>query len=87
MQSTHRYGTKGKFSFRSVRLEVTVRRFPQNFSRPFRPKVDRKRQSANSCLNTGKISPKSKAFVIGEKINTKMLVKGLLDASTIIKKI
>uniref|UniRef100_A0A915IM61 Uncharacterized protein n=1 Tax=Romanomermis culicivorax TaxID=13658 RepID=A0A915IM61_ROMCU len=39
MQSTQRYQTKGKFSFRSVRLEVTVGNFLKNCSYPF-PKVD-----------------------------------------------
>uniref|UniRef100_A0A915HLG6 Large ribosomal subunit protein uL29m n=1 Tax=Romanomermis culicivorax TaxID=13658 RepID=A0A915HLG6_ROMCU len=39
MQSTQRYRTKGKFSFRSVRLEVTVGHFPQNCSYPFPSKT------------------------------------------------
>uniref|UniRef100_A0A915JSD4 Uncharacterized protein n=1 Tax=Romanomermis culicivorax TaxID=13658 RepID=A0A915JSD4_ROMCU len=32
--------TDGKGNFRSVLLEVTVGRFPQNYGYPFRPKVD-----------------------------------------------
>uniref|UniRef100_A0A915HXR1 Uncharacterized protein n=1 Tax=Romanomermis culicivorax TaxID=13658 RepID=A0A915HXR1_ROMCU len=40
MQPTERNQTKGKFSFRSARLEVTVGRFPQNCSYPFRPRMD-----------------------------------------------
>uniref|UniRef100_A0A915KVK5 Uncharacterized protein n=1 Tax=Romanomermis culicivorax TaxID=13658 RepID=A0A915KVK5_ROMCU len=40
MQSTQRYRAKGKFSFRSVVLEVTVGRFPQNFTYPSRLKVN-----------------------------------------------
>uniref|UniRef100_A0A915L8C6 Uncharacterized protein n=1 Tax=Romanomermis culicivorax TaxID=13658 RepID=A0A915L8C6_ROMCU len=39
MQSTERNRTKGKFSFHSVRLEVTVGRFLHNCSYPFRLKV------------------------------------------------
>uniref|UniRef100_A0A915KE71 Uncharacterized protein n=1 Tax=Romanomermis culicivorax TaxID=13658 RepID=A0A915KE71_ROMCU len=39
-QSTQRYRTKVKFSFRSVRLEVTVGHFSQNCSSPFRRKAD-----------------------------------------------
>uniref|UniRef100_A0A915ICC8 Ovule protein n=1 Tax=Romanomermis culicivorax TaxID=13658 RepID=A0A915ICC8_ROMCU len=39
MQSTQRNQTKQTLSFRSVRLEVTVGRFPQNFSYPIRPKL------------------------------------------------
>uniref|UniRef100_A0A915JC85 Potassium channel tetramerisation-type BTB domain-containing protein n=1 Tax=Romanomermis culicivorax TaxID=13658 RepID=A0A915JC85_ROMCU len=40
MQSTERNETIGKFSFLSVRWWVTVGRFPQNYSYPFRPKMD-----------------------------------------------
>uniref|UniRef100_A0A915JR10 Uncharacterized protein n=1 Tax=Romanomermis culicivorax TaxID=13658 RepID=A0A915JR10_ROMCU len=40
MQSTTRNRTRGKFSFRSVLLEVTAGRFLKNCSDPFRPKVD-----------------------------------------------
>uniref|UniRef100_A0A915JWQ6 E2 ubiquitin-conjugating enzyme n=1 Tax=Romanomermis culicivorax TaxID=13658 RepID=A0A915JWQ6_ROMCU len=40
MQSTQHYRTKGKFSFRSVGLEVTVGRFPQHCTYPLRSKVD-----------------------------------------------
>uniref|UniRef100_A0A915HFW9 Uncharacterized protein n=1 Tax=Romanomermis culicivorax TaxID=13658 RepID=A0A915HFW9_ROMCU len=39
MQSTQRYQTKGKFSSRSVRLEVTVGHFLENCSYPSRSKV------------------------------------------------
>uniref|UniRef100_A0A915I240 Uncharacterized protein n=1 Tax=Romanomermis culicivorax TaxID=13658 RepID=A0A915I240_ROMCU len=38
MQSTQRYRTKEKFSFRSVRLKVTVDHFKENCSYPFRSK-------------------------------------------------
>uniref|UniRef100_A0A915KC09 LAGLIDADG homing endonuclease n=1 Tax=Romanomermis culicivorax TaxID=13658 RepID=A0A915KC09_ROMCU len=37
-QSTQRYRTKGEFSFRSIRFEVTVVHSPQNYSYPFRSK-------------------------------------------------
>uniref|UniRef100_A0A915HII0 Uncharacterized protein n=1 Tax=Romanomermis culicivorax TaxID=13658 RepID=A0A915HII0_ROMCU len=37
MQSAERNRTKRKFPSRSVRLEVTFDRFPQNCSYPFRP--------------------------------------------------
>uniref|UniRef100_A0A915IEQ9 Uncharacterized protein n=1 Tax=Romanomermis culicivorax TaxID=13658 RepID=A0A915IEQ9_ROMCU len=40
MQSTQRYQTKGKFSFRLVRLKVTVGHFLENCSYPLRSKVD-----------------------------------------------
>uniref|UniRef100_A0A915KFV5 Uncharacterized protein n=1 Tax=Romanomermis culicivorax TaxID=13658 RepID=A0A915KFV5_ROMCU len=40
MQSTERYRTRGKFSFRSVLLGVTVGHFIENCSHPFRLKVD-----------------------------------------------
>uniref|UniRef100_A0A915JAY9 Uncharacterized protein n=1 Tax=Romanomermis culicivorax TaxID=13658 RepID=A0A915JAY9_ROMCU len=40
MQLAECNGTEGKFSFRSVRLEVTVGRFPQYCTYLFRPKVD-----------------------------------------------
>uniref|UniRef100_A0A915JEK7 Uncharacterized protein n=1 Tax=Romanomermis culicivorax TaxID=13658 RepID=A0A915JEK7_ROMCU len=39
-QSTQHYRTKGKFSFRSVRLEVTVGHFLENCSHPFGSKGD-----------------------------------------------
>uniref|UniRef100_A0A915INJ2 Uncharacterized protein n=1 Tax=Romanomermis culicivorax TaxID=13658 RepID=A0A915INJ2_ROMCU len=41
MQSTQPNRTKGKFSISSIRLKVTISRFPQNFSYLFRPKAER----------------------------------------------
>uniref|UniRef100_A0A915JDR5 Ribosomal protein S16 n=1 Tax=Romanomermis culicivorax TaxID=13658 RepID=A0A915JDR5_ROMCU len=40
MKLKKRNRRKGKFSFRSVRMEITVGRFPQNCIYPFQPKVD-----------------------------------------------
>uniref|UniRef100_A0A915HQ96 Uncharacterized protein n=1 Tax=Romanomermis culicivorax TaxID=13658 RepID=A0A915HQ96_ROMCU len=40
MESTQPYRMEGKFSFRSVWLEITVGRFLQNCSYPSRSKVD-----------------------------------------------
>uniref|UniRef100_A0A915I149 Uncharacterized protein n=1 Tax=Romanomermis culicivorax TaxID=13658 RepID=A0A915I149_ROMCU len=40
MQSMQRYRTKGKFSFRLVRLEVTVGLLLENWSYPFRSKTN-----------------------------------------------
>uniref|UniRef100_A0A915J055 Uncharacterized protein n=1 Tax=Romanomermis culicivorax TaxID=13658 RepID=A0A915J055_ROMCU len=40
MQSTEGDRTKRKFPFRSVRLEVTIGSFPQNYRYPLRPKID-----------------------------------------------
>uniref|UniRef100_A0A915J5L5 Uncharacterized protein n=1 Tax=Romanomermis culicivorax TaxID=13658 RepID=A0A915J5L5_ROMCU len=40
MQWTQHYRMKGKFSFRSVQLEVTVDHFLENFNYPLKSKVD-----------------------------------------------
>uniref|UniRef100_A0A915KND6 Uncharacterized protein n=1 Tax=Romanomermis culicivorax TaxID=13658 RepID=A0A915KND6_ROMCU len=40
MQMMEHNRTKEKSSFRSVQFDVTVGRFPKNYSYPFRPKMD-----------------------------------------------
>uniref|UniRef100_A0A915JWJ8 Uncharacterized protein n=1 Tax=Romanomermis culicivorax TaxID=13658 RepID=A0A915JWJ8_ROMCU len=55
--------TEGNGNFRSVRLDATVGRLPQNCSRPFRPKVD---FQAESCKLLTMLSvPSKKANING----------------------
>uniref|UniRef100_A0A915KFH0 Uncharacterized protein n=1 Tax=Romanomermis culicivorax TaxID=13658 RepID=A0A915KFH0_ROMCU len=61
MLSTQCYRTKGKFSFRSVPLEVTVGHFLENCSYPFRSKPVQQTECFN-LLAIGSVPSKMAKF-------------------------